>query len=239
METKTAGTINVGSDQVTITDNEVVIEARHEMPDWEVCTMQVPAVHFEGRKYFLAEKGRARPPYAVRYVLRAWPEGKTPNPKLFHIYNAEAVAEREAARSSGRREEMMRAQLLIFYPFLGLLWSGLQKQLVRLGFLPHAISGISIFTVFSLFFLQSAFIALMMQASARSGSMMIGGMIRAMMGQNYIQVGPWSIPVGILDGLVTVVLLSDVLVRYTRYLRDQEWAGGFLEWLIPRARCEN
>jgi hypothetical protein len=207
------------------------------MPDWTVQTMQVPAIHFEGRKYFLAEKGPARPPYAIRYVLRPWPEGKVPNARLFHFYSAETVAERDADRRSGMREELMRALLLVFYPFLGLLWSGIQKRLIRLGFLPHAISGISIFTVFLLFFLQGVFIALMMQASARSGQVMIGGMIRALMSQNYIHLGPVSFPVGILDGLLALGLLSDVLVRYTRYLRDEDWAGGFLEWLIPRPSC--
>ena len=238
-ETKTTGTVRIGPDQVTITDHEVVIEARHEMPDWTVQTMQVPVIHFDGRKYFLAEKGQALPPYAIRYVLRPWPESKVPNARRFYVYSAETVAERDSDRRSGAREEMMRAQLLVFYPFLGLLWSGIQKRLVRLGFLPHAISGISIFTVFSLLFLQGVFIALMLQASARSGSMMIGGMIRAMMSQNYIHLGPVSLPVAILDALLTLALLSDVLVRYTRYLRDDDWAGGFLEWLIPRSPCKN
>jgi hypothetical protein len=238
-ETKTAGTIRIGPDQVTITDNEVVIESKHEMPDWKVQTMQAPVIHFEGRKYFLAEKGQALPPYTVRYVLRPWPEGKVPNARLFHVYSAETVAERDSDRRSGIREEMMRAQLLVFYPFLGLLWSGIQKRLIRLGFLPHAISGISIFTVFALLLTQMSFIALMMQASARSGSMMIGGMIRAMMSQNYIHLGPVSFPVAIVDGLLMLALLSDVLVRYTRYLREDDWAGGFLEWLIPRSPCEN
>ena len=233
------GTVRIGSDQVTITDQEVVIEARHEMPDWKVQTMQVPAIHFESRKYFLAEKSPAQPPYEVRYVLRPWPEGKVPNAKLFHVYSAETVAERDADRRSGIRDELMRAQLLVFYPFLGLLWSGIQKRLIRLGFLPHAISGISIFTVFSLLFLQGVFIALMLQASARSGQMMIGGMIRAMMSRNFIHIGPVSLPVAILDVLLTVALLSDVLVRYTRYLRDEQWAGGFLEWVIPRPLGSN
>jgi hypothetical protein len=238
-EIKNAKTIRIGPDQVTITDNEVVIETKHEMPDWKVQTVQVPAIHFEGRKYILVEKGQARSPYVIRYVLRPWPEGKVPNARVFHVYSAETVAERDSARRSGTREEIFRAQLVVFYPFLGLLWSGTQRRLVRLGFLPHAITGISIFTVFSLFFTQMAFIALMMQASARSGNIMIGGIIRAMMDSNYIHIGPVSFPVGILDGLLTLAMLCDVLVRYTRYLREDDWAGGFLEWLIPRASSQS
>ena len=35
-ETNKERKIRIGPDQVTVTDNEVVIEARHEMPEWEV-----------------------------------------------------------------------------------------------------------------------------------------------------------------------------------------------------------
>ena len=35
--------IRIGPDQVTITDQEVVIEAKHELPDWQVDGATVPA----------------------------------------------------------------------------------------------------------------------------------------------------------------------------------------------------
>jgi len=31
-----------------------------------------------------------------------------------------------------------------------------------------------------------------------------------------------------------ISLVGDVLMRYSHYLRDDQWAGGFLEWLRPR-----
>jgi hypothetical protein len=37
----------------------------------------------------------------------------------------------------------------------------------------------------------------------------------------------------ILDSLLLVALIVDVPVRYSHYLRDDQWAGGFLEWLKP------
>ena len=93
-ETNKERKIRIGPDQVTVTDNEVVIEARHEMPEWEVRILNSPAIYFEDKKYLLVEKGEAQPPYSIRYVLRPWPEGKIANPKLFHTYDAETVAER-------------------------------------------------------------------------------------------------------------------------------------------------
>jgi hypothetical protein len=74
----------------------------------------------------------------------------------------------------------------------------------------------------------------MLQGSVRIGHMMIGGVIRAMVGENILHLGPVSLPVAVLDGALLLGLLGDALVRYTRYLRDEEWAGGFLEWVMPR-----
>ena len=234
-ETVKERVIRIGPDRVTVTDNEVAIETKHEMPDWEVRSFQAPAIYFEEKKYLLVEKGQAQPPYSIRYILRPWPAGKTPNPKLFHTYDQEAVADRDSTRRSAARGEFARAYLLMFYPFLGLLWSGAQKRLVRIGFVPRSITGISIFSVFGLLFVQGVFVALMLQASARSGKMMVGGMIRAMSSQDQIQIGQWGVPLYFLDCLLTLALLTDVTVRYTCYLRDDEWVGGFLEWLVPKS----
>ena len=225
----------IGPDQVTVTDNEVVIETKYEMPDWEVRTFQVPAIYFEEKKYLLADKGEARPPYSIRYVLRPWPAGKVANAKVFHAYNAETVAERDAARRGESFNEVMWICLLPLYPVLGLFWSGVQQRLHRFGYLPRTITGLSIFTVFGLMLTQGAFIALMLQASARSGNMMIGGFIRAIVNQNFIQIGSFNIPVAIFDILMALAFMADVGIRYSHYLRDDQWAGGFLEWLVPKS----
>ena len=79
------------------------------------------------------------------------------------------------------------------------------------------------------------FIALLLQASARSGSMMIGGMLRTIVGQNYLELSSVSIPVTVFDVLLGLALMADVAVRYSQYLRDDQWTGGFLEWLVPRS----
>jgi len=238
-ETKPERIIRVGKDQVTITDNEVIIEARHEMPDWKVQTVSTPAIYFEDKRYLLLEKSEARPPYAIRYILQPWPAGKATNPKLFHTYDAKTVAERDSSRRGEAFNEVIWACLLPCYPFLGLLWSGTQQRLVRFGYLPRTITGISIFTIFGLMLAQGAFIALMLNASARTGKLMIGGMIRAFAEQNYFQIGPVSIPVAAFDVLLGFVFLADVAMRYSHYLREDQWTGGFLEWLVPKSLRRN
>ena len=116
--------IRIGSDQVTISDNEVVIEAKHETTDWEVRTYNAPAIYFRDRKYILAERGEAQTPYRVRYILRPWPAGKTPNPKMILTYGEDSVAERDSSRRGEAINDVMWVCLLPLYPFLGLLWSG-------------------------------------------------------------------------------------------------------------------
>lgn len=240
-EAKSERIVRVGPDRVKVTETEVVIEARHPMPDWEVQELRPVPIYVEDSKYLLVEKRRAEKPFAVKYLLRRWPEGQSTTTKLFHAYDVDAVRERESHQRGEHFDELVRAFLLILYPFLGLLWSGTQRRLRRFGFVPHLISGVSAFLVFCLAFGQGVFAVVMMNASMRSGKMMIGGLIRAMTPGDYLHLGQISIPVAALDVLLTIALLADVAIRYSNYLRDDQWAGGFLEWIVPRGmrRAQN
>jgi len=106
--------------------------------------------------------------------------------------------------------------------------------LSRFGFVPRAITGISIFTTFCLYFAQGVFATVMINASLRSGKMMVGGFVRALASDDYIHLGPIKFPIMILDGLLIIACVTDVIGRYNRYLHDDQWDGGFLEWLFRR-----
>jgi len=235
LQNKTDGIVRIGPDQVTIREQEVVIEARRAMPDWEVRDLNPIPIYFEEKKFYLIEKRKAAPPYQIQYLLQPWPEGNVSNTKLFYTYDAETVQEREANQRTDRMDETIRAALLPLYPFLGLLWSGTQNRLTRFGFIPHSITGISIFASFCLLFAEGTFTAIMINASARSGKMMIGGLVRALMNHDYLGFGPMAVPVWSLDCFLLLALLVDVPVRYSHHFRESEWAGGFLEWLMPAA----
>jgi hypothetical protein len=234
-EIKQPRSIRIGPDQVAITDQEVVIEAKHEMPDWQVREFRVIPIYFEDKKYFLVEKRKAEPPYAFRYVLRPWPESHIESATFFHTYDSQAVAERDSTRRTGQRDELVRLCLLPLYPFLGFLWSGAQKKLVRFGFVPQSLTAASIFTGSCLILVQGAFAAVMVNVSARLGKLMLGGMILAFASQDHFQIGPINIPIALLDSLLLLAFLADVPVRYAHYLREEEWAGGLLEWMVPRS----
>jgi hypothetical protein len=226
--------IRIGPDQVTIAPDEVIIDVRHEMSDWDVREYDRVPIYFQDKKFFLADKRRAKPPHALRYTLKPWPEGEHTGSRQFHTYDAEVVAERESGHRTGIRDEVIRCYLLLLYPFLGLLWSGLQHRLNRFGIVARSITGISIFTVFGLAFGQAVFAVITLSASMRLGKLMVGGIIRAMASEDSLHLGFVSLPIMPLDALLFLALVADVLIRYSNYLRDSDWVGGFLEWAVPR-----
>jgi hypothetical protein len=81
-------------------------------------------------------------------------------------------------------------------------------------------------------------VAITINATARAGKMMIGGLVRSLFSNDAIHVGPVYIPIIYLDVLLTSALIMDLLIRYGYYLHDHEWAGGFLEWIIRRPKKE-
>ncbi len=225
--------LRIGPDEVTVTESEVTILAKHEMPEWEVVrTLRSPSIYFEDKRYLLIEKAVAARPYAYRYVLKPWPAGKEFTPNQFYDYSAEAVAERDSSHRSEIAGNLAWALLLPLYPFLGWLWSSFQERLVRLGYIPRSLTGVSIFITFGLFFAQLVMVAVLMNGSARSGHMMIGGAVVAMTGHNFVTLGAGKIPLGAVDGGLLFALIADAAMRYTYYLRDENWTGGFLEWLF-------
>jgi hypothetical protein len=38
----------------------------------------------------------------------------------------------------------------------------------------------------------------------------------------------------LLDTLLTLALLLDVPIRFARYFHEDQWCGGFLEWIVRR-----
>ena len=229
--------VEIGPDRLILSKKEVVIEAKHPMPDWQVRELNPPPIYIRDKKYFLVEARRARGDYKMRYLLHPWTDDMRSNAKGFFSYDAEAVTERDSARRAGQKDELIRLLLLPFYPVLGLFWSGTQKRLMRFGFMPHAISGISIFLVFCLCFCQGVFAVVTIHASLRSQNLLVGGMLRALSSQNTLHLGPVSIPLVLLDGILTLAFMADILIRYNYYLHEHEWFGGFLEWVFRRKQA--
>jgi hypothetical protein len=137
-------------------------------------------------------------------------------------------------RRSGQMDDIAKAFMIPLYPFLGLFWSKTQRRLCRFGFEPHAITGISIFMVFCMVFAQGVFAVVTINGSIRSGKMIVGGFLRALCSHDSLHIAGLSIPIGIFDSLFVLLLIADFAIRYTNYLREHDWCGGFAEWLFRR-----
>jgi hypothetical protein len=226
--------IKVGPDQVTITGNQLIIDARHIMPDWQVREFAPIPIYFRDTKYFLRQKTAGQKPYAMQYLLETWPEDNREIPRSTLDYNEEVVAQRDADVRGGHYEGVVRAVLLMFFPLLGMLWSGTKEKLARFGIISRTVTGISIMLTFGLVLLDGIFAKMLLMGSLRSGHLAVGGIVRSFAGQDYLNFGLLEVRVLWLDCILFVLLVLDVLIRYTQHLRDDEFNLGFLEWLWKR-----
>jgi hypothetical protein len=198
--------IQVGPDRVTVIGEAVFIETQRPMADWQVRELNPVPIYFEDRKYLLVQKRKGRSPFAAEYLLRAWPEEHISNAIRFHTYDAETVAGREAAWRSGQAAEALRLLLLPLYPLLGLLWSRTQDRLTRFGFVPRRLTRLSI----------SAVLFCLIPISLLGILLSHGSPLVLVTAFIFIAAG-----------------LTDTVMRTHCYVRDEGWAGGFLEWLMP------
>jgi hypothetical protein len=228
--------IKVGPDQVTITGNQLMIDARHIMPDWQVREFAPIPIYFRNTKYFLRQKTAGAKPYAMRYLLEVWPAENREIPRSTLDYNEEVVSQREADLRGAHYENAIKAFLLLFFPLLGMLWSGTKEKLARFGIISRTVTGLSIMLTFGLVLLDGIFAKMLLMGSMRSGHLAVGGIIRSFAGKDYLSLGPVELRVLWLDCILFVLLVLDVLIRYTQHLRDDEFNMGFLEWLSPRKR---
>jgi hypothetical protein len=232
--------VKVGPDQVEITATQVIIDARHPMTDWQVREYTRLPIYFRDKKYFLRQKIAGQKPYAMRYILEPWPEDSKGISGATFDYNEEVVKDREAAIRGGHYEDVGKAVLLLFFPVAGMLWSNTKDKLARFGLAARTMTGISIMVTFGLVLLDGVFAKMLLIGSLRSGKVAVGGILRTFAGQDYWQVGPIALKIFWLDVAFFVVLVLDVLLRYSQHLRDDGLNLGFMEWIaVPFRRKQS
>lgn len=232
----TSETIQIGPDKVTVGE-EVIIEARHPFPDWQIREFRRNPILFQERKYYLRRKEAATQPYAIRYVLAPWDDSCSGGSGCEYAYDAEAVADRDHAVKNEHYEMVIRACLLLFYPLLGLLWSKTKDRLTRFCFVPRTITGVSVMFVFGLALLDGIFAKMLMVGSMRSGQLALGGIVRVFYGHDYINLFFCNLSVFWLDVVLFVLMVCDCVIRYGQHMGETQEPWGFLEWMkcfLPR-----
>jgi hypothetical protein len=204
--------LRVGSDRVLWFGESVIIHATREMPDWQVREFCKIPIYFHDRKYYLKRKLRLDHPYAMSYELEPWPEDLHEESKLDIIYNEQYVAQRDRIIQADKRNDLLRALLLPFFPFLGFLWSRFKdRKLERFGLNPLSMTQASVLLEFALVVIEIIFLFLFHLGFAQV---------------------VFGLTISSFDLALFFVLLADVVVRADQVLRDVDAPAGFLEWLV-------
>jgi len=204
--------LRVGSDKVLWFGESVLIHATREMPDWQVREFCKIPIYFDGRKYYLKKKLRLERPYAMSYELDPWPEDLHEESNLDITYDAQYVAQRDQLIQSDKRNDLGRALLLPFFPFLGFLWSGFKdRKLERFGLSPVSMTTASVLLEFALVVIEVIFLFIFHY-----------GFAQVVLGLSTSR----------FDFTLFVLLLVDMIARADQVLRGVDPPAGFLEWLV-------
>lgn len=215
----------VGVDQVWFVRSRVVIDARREMPDWQVRANQRIPIYFQGKKYFLHQIGEGEAPETVRYELWPWIEGETTESSFVIHYDELYVHLREDAVRAERRAVIGRCILLPLSPFLGFLWSRSKQRVLD----SHGINARTV-SIMSLWIELAAALALSLMWSAS------GGLSTVFVGPFSGYTFGWTLKHALYTLAGLLQLWTDAVVRYDDILRDEEYPSGFLEWPVRKAR---
>lgn len=202
----------IGPDRVIRLPDGAIIYAAREMPDWQIREFCKIPILFEGRKFYLLQKHRTDPPYALAYELSAWPDDLHEESPVKITYDEGYVARREQEARQDSRDELVRFCLLPFYPFLGYLWSRFKDDsLERFGFQPRPITAASITFSLGVILLEGIFLGFV-----------DAGWLASSISPRF----------QVVDFALFGVLLVDSGIRMPQLFGGVESPDGLLEWLL-------
>jgi hypothetical protein len=209
--------IHVGPDLTCVEGDALVIYAVTPM-DWPVREFFRVPIFVRGWKYYLRQKSKAKPPFAMRYELCRWPDDSHDESNLPVTYDELYVRQRDLDALAERRANRAYFFLVPFSPLLGLCWSGFKERVLGpLGFAPSTITKGSVALTFFLWIGEGIFVGWLR-----------GGMLLAVFSAPRLQVADW---------VLFVLLGLDSAIRFSGLLRSEtDYHLGFCEWLKPRRR---
>lgn len=194
--------------EIWFSEDKLVVDSRVPLPDLTVREFARPRIIFESASYYVSEKSQSTStPTVYRYVLTPWPKNDGAMTRTI-ILDEEYLSQIAADRMRTRRESLAFKALVIFYPFLGFLWSPQKRCLNRVGFESHAISSLSTYTGFLTGFCCAVFLVI-------------------------FEFGAKTFSVALAGG--AVLFMVDAVARFDRLLRQlDQIPPGFYEWLLRR-----
>lgn len=215
--TPPADGLRVGPDLTCVEGDALVVYAVTPM-DWPIREFCRVPIFVRGWKYYLRDKAKAQPPFAMRYELCRWPDDLHDESNQPVTYDEFYVRQRDLDALAERRANLAYFFLVPFSPLLGLCWSGFKDRvLVPLGFAPGTLTKASVALAFHLWILEGIFVGWLR-----------GGLLQLVFSSPSLAAVDW---------ILIVVLGLDSAVRFGGLLNSEtDYRHGFCEWLWPRKR---
>ena len=190
------------------------------MPDWTAREFRRAAIHHLGVRYYVESRDRDRGRY--EYALKAWPEELNDIAGSVIEYDETYVANRDAVRRAVAKARRAEPFLLPLYPLLGFLPGGIKMWLAdRFGVSEGLSSRLSLYLEAVVLLMSMGFLAVRAGAAAFGGTFGADGSIG-------------TLGFGDREPLILLVVLPDLLMRWSRIMGESNYPYGFWEWLWHR-----
>jgi hypothetical protein len=212
----------VGNDHVVIKDDgKPIVYSRVEMEDWKVRSYRRTRIVYDGRPYFISKSDRPSKDQ-FRYFLEPWPEESEEIPGKTLRYDDEFVIRRDTLLRMERKAERVSLGLRLLKPLIGLLFSETKLRIEQhYGIPSKRASRLSV--VLELFVLILHAVWLNISIFVSLFSMAYGGRPALLGGRSYLIT-------------VVLILIPDIVVRYSRFMKEEYSPPGFYEWLFRRRK---
>ncbi len=207
--------VALGSDHLLIEPERLVIRSPIDMLDWQVREYRRIQIQHAGRRWELVAKVPGVND-TVRYELLPWPEDRREPPGRVVVYDEAYVAARDAEDDRSSRAEKAGLPGFILRPLIGLLPARKKCRLQERGYDDAVVTTRASRSV--------VYVSLLLSSSGGTVLMVGGGMGG---GKAMLRLG-----LGLLA--LAVVLLIDLVARFSREREDPQDACGFYEWLWNR-----
>jgi len=201
-----SSTRRIGSDQVILDDERLVVISRVNMDAWQVRSFRINVIQFDNREWRVSER-TAVPPDSTQYTLLPWHSSDHDVIGLTIDYGPAYVAERDRAAMQSAKARRVSGLLRFVAPFSGFLSARIKGRLEASYGIDPVLS-----TKQSVLMETFASIGL-------SGASLVASVA--------------NVPLRPLIAFV-VVMVIDASIRWSCVLDEERPPPGFYEWLFRR-----
>ena len=212
----------MGVDRILRNGEQLVVCSKADMDEWEVQEKRKTVIYINNEVWRLVGK-QFYTKNEVRYLLEPWPDAMREIPGRVIRYGEKYVKSRDEALRKMMFTSRISIVLYLLTPLIGFLPSPVKTKIeADFGIPARSATFISIYIELLLFFALGALIQIFSY----------GGLMGQQLSEHGSGIDPTffvkNLPFSITSLLV---LLSDLVLRYSSYLRDEHSPLGVFEWI--------